>query len=51
MTDPKPAEVIEISSDDESVLFISDLSPAASFEPPALVFRPTKREPSPSQSR
>ena len=51
MTDPEPAEVVEMSSDDDSVLFISDSSPAASFEPLALVFTPTKQDPSPSQFR
>ena len=46
MTDPEPAEVIEISDDDESMLCISDLSPAAT-----ICQTPTKREPSPYHSR
>ena len=47
MTDPKLAEVVEISSDDESVLFICD----SSASPSAKIFTPTKRELSPSQSK
>lgn len=45
MSDPEEAEVIEISSDEDSVLITSDSSPSVK------IFTPTMQEPSPAPSR